>query len=754
MMRLLRFCLVFLFAASGAAAQPLISIYSIRSPNSQNDGYFGSSFESSADLDGDGVRDLIVGAPDESGGRGRVYLFSGATGALLRTIPSPVDVGGVFFGVSVADVGDVDGDGTPDIVASGYFAVGGQASAGRAYVFSGASGTTLLTLESPASQASGFFGFNVAGPGDLDGDGTPDIVVGAGDEDVLVGGNTVVDHGAVYAFSGADGSLLWRSTPETQEANLYYGRAVSAGDITGDGVNEILTSAVLADNNDGIESGLAYVVDGASGAFVYTLQPGPNAQANGFFGNTLAGLSDLDGDGVPELAVGAPYEGVGGTSVRDGSVSFYRGSDGSLIGTYVREERQAERGFGWEIQDVGDFDGDGISDIGISAVRQFNRFQHRPPPLTLPFSGAVFITSGAEIGQATTDEIAEIYPTLPNFPTTFSWRYGEDFASLGDIDGDGLPDLAIGAPTQGANIGFIGVIPGSRILAISDVDVQAEEEEPVVSDGTYDFDATAVDLALDGVAISKSGMASGDPAGLLPSAEHGGREAGGEAPEADGLVFFARGASGTASTVRVQRFDTAPTDVSGIAEANVSAYRWIVATEGPLRWDPTSEIRFSLAELPSSGITDPTDVTVYLRETLASGDFTALATSYDAGTGEIVALLPRANGSFAGEFALASDSNPLPTEGVPAGGLALDAFPNPSRGAVTVSLRLAAPEAASVAAFDALGRRVATLHEGPLAAGEHAFTLDPEAASLRSGVYVVRATAGAGAVSRRITVLR
>ena len=79
------------------------------------------------------------------------------------------------------------------------------------------------------------------------------------------------------------------------------------------------------------------------------------------------------------------------------------------------------------------------------------------------------------------------------------------------------------------------------------------------------------------------------------------------APEADGLLSFARGASGGGSTVRVQRFDTAPTDVSGIAEANVSAYRWIVATQGPLRWEPTSEIRLaSPNSRPRASPTPPT----------------------------------------------------------------------------------------------------------------------------------------------------
>ena len=372
MMRLLRFCLVFLFAASGAAAQPLISIYSIRSPNSQNDGYFGSSFESSADLDGDGVRDLIVGAPDESGARPGLPLQRRHR-ALLRTIPSPVDVGRVFFRVSVADVGDVDGDGTPDIVASGYFAVGGQASAGRAYVFSGASGTTLLTLESPASQASGFFGFNVAGPGDLDGDGTPDIVVGAGDEDVLVGGNTVVDHGALYAFSGADGSLLWRSTPETQEANLCYGHRLRRRHHRR-WHEQILTSAVLRTTTTARSGSPTSSMAPAR----VRLHPAAGSQrpANRFFGDTLAGLSSSTAT-ASGLAVSAPYEASAGPPYATARLVLPRRR--SLIGTYVREDgRPSITSLG--IQDVGDFDGDGISGIGISAVQQFNRFQHRPPP--------------------------------------------------------------------------------------------------------------------------------------------------------------------------------------------------------------------------------------------------------------------------------------------------------------------------------------------------------------------------------------
>ncbi|MEL6614743.1 MAG: FG-GAP-like repeat-containing protein [Bacteroidota bacterium] len=727
--------------ASGAVAQPLTSIYSARSGASQNDGFFGAVLAPLPDITGDGVGDWVSGAPQETQQLGRAYLHSGATGTAIRTLVAPTGEAGGFFGASVAHAGDMDGDGTADVIVSGYLTVAGDDNAGQAFVFSGATGDVLLTLTSPASQANGFFGFNVAGPGDLDGDGTPDLIVGATDEDIERGGQTVVDHGAVYAFSGTDGSLLWRSTIPPPEAGTFYGRVTAVGDLTGDGVADLLAGAVLADNAGGIESGMAYAIDGASGALVYELPPGGNAQGNGFFGFTLAGLGDLDGDGVPELAVGAPFEGVGGTSIRDGTVTFFRGGDGSAIGTYALDTRQGERRFGWAVAPAGDLDGDGTTEIAISSIFQFNRFHDYPPPLTDPFSGGVFVYSGADIGDAEVVELAEVYPSLPVFPTNFRWSFGSALASLDDVDGGGLPDLAIGAPNQGADIGLVAVISGERMLAISDVNVEAEAEVAVSDDSVVDFPETGLDLALDGVTAGRP--AAAPEASPAPSTG---------ALRRIGVASGARGEARRGTTnLRVQRFSSAPLDLRGIAEANVSAYRWIVATTGTLRWTD-GEIRFDPAEIPSSGITDPTDVTVYFRRSLGAGEFSALPTTVDAGTGEIVATGFTSTGAFTGEFALASDSNPLPSEGGPDGGATLALFPNPASGAATVRLSLPTPEAVRVTVVDALGRTVAVVHDGPLAAGET--ELRAELSTLRAGVYLVRASGAAGALTQRLTVLR
>jgi hypothetical protein len=156
-----------------------------------------------------------------------------------------------------------------------------------------------------------------------------------------------------------------------------------------------------------------------------------------------------------------------------------------------------------------------------------------------------------------------------------------------------------------------------------------------------------------------------------------------------------------------------------------------------------------LSEVPNSNVTDPDGIVVYHRASIGGGPFEALATSYDAGTDEIVATGLTA----IGEFVFASDTNPLPSEpAAEASGLTLRAVPNPASGAATVTVSLLAPEAVTVAVFDALGRQVAELHAGPLATGTHPLALDTR--GLPTGVYIVRASTPEAVVTQRITVVR
>ncbi|MEL6771870.1 MAG: T9SS type A sorting domain-containing protein [Bacteroidota bacterium] len=696
-------------------AQVLTSLYSARSPNSQNDGFFGAVVVAAGDVNDDGVPDFAVGAPDEQGARGRVYLLSGVDGSVIRTVASRTNAPNSFFGRSLAVTGDVNADDVPDLIIGSNDPVAGQAIAGVAYLVSGADGSTLRTLTSPNAQENGFFGFDVAAAGDLNGDGVEDVAVAASDEDLTINGAVRVDHGAIYAFSGVDGALLWTSTADINQAFSYYSRVEGAEDMTGDGVPDLITSAAFADVGSTTDAGRAFVIDGTDGSVVHTLASG-NAQASGAFGISLAALGDVTGDGVPDVAVGAPFEGVSG-SIRDGTVSFFNGATGARIGTYVEEERQAERFYGWDIQNVGDYDNDGVDDVGISAIRQFNRFEFLPPPLTAPFSGALFITSGATIGQDFATDLAEVYPSLPDFPTTFEWRFGQSFAPIGDINGDGLNEIAVGAPTQGANIGFVGVLDGARIQALTSADAEAESETVVGNDGTYSFDGTAVTLVLDLVAAEP---------------ESGERTVGGGA------------------NVVVTRYRNAPLDAAEIPEQEVAPYRWTIIPERDLRLvAAASEVRFNVDDIPMPGIVDPAGIVVYRRQYVGGGDFEPLTTTYDADAGEIVAT----GFTRLGEFVFASDTNPLPTEGAPnEAALDVRVYPNPAAAATTVAVTL--PEAADVhtAIYDLLGRRVATLHDGLLAAGTHPLALD--AARLPAGVYLVRSVTPTVTLARRFTVVR
>jgi hypothetical protein len=176
-------------------------LYALSSPGAEWNGHFGSSVSSAGDVDNDGCDDVIVGAPQETGGAapgaGRAYIFGGNGGYLLQTIVSPYPEDGGFLGCSVSAAGDVNSDDFDDVVVAAHNEDGGADAAGRAYIFGGAGGSILYTLESPNAEAWGWFGWSVAGAGDINKDGRPDVIVGACAED----DGAIQDAGRAYVFA-------------------------------------------------------------------------------------------------------------------------------------------------------------------------------------------------------------------------------------------------------------------------------------------------------------------------------------------------------------------------------------------------------------------------------------------------------------------------------------------------------------------------------------------------------------------------
>ncbi len=192
------------------------------------------------------------------------------------------------------------------------------------------------------------------------------------------------------------------------------------------------------------------------------------------------------------------------------------------------------------------------------------------------------------------------------------------------------------------------LIGWSRLDLVNDVSIGTDGLEYCDSEPFRSYLKTEFNLS-----FGNDVQASGCPTDLIAngSAEVIGDGAG-QFTSGIGITF--NGTNGSGEVV-VGRFSDAPRSVSGISESNVSDYRVVVVAGPDLSFDSTTEVRFKASEFP--GIDSPSDVTVYSRPIPGTGSFSALPTSYNSGTGEIVAE----TGSF-GELVLASDANPLPVE--------------------------------------------------------------------------------------------
>jgi hypothetical protein len=302
----------------------------------------GLGLEAAGDVNADGVPDVFAGAP----GADKAVVYSGEDGRVLLTLAARQP--GELFGRKVSDIGDVNTDGHDDVLVGAPQNDAGGQDAGRVYIFSGATGAVLLTLN--GEQTGDAFGSSAGGH--VSEDGLVTIVVGAPNAGPG-------DRGAaVYHGLTTDPAFVIESDETGAQLGAMFVSAV--GDVDGDGVVDVYASDFSA-NTTGPGSGRAYVHSGADGRLLYDF-PG-EAEGDGF-GIGVSDAGDVDGDGHDDLLIGAWQH--GSAAVSGGTVYLYSGKDGSL----VREITGQVMGetWGFDTTGVGDVDGDGTIDFLVTSA--------------------------------------------------------------------------------------------------------------------------------------------------------------------------------------------------------------------------------------------------------------------------------------------------------------------------------------------------------------------------------------------------
>jgi predicted outer membrane repeat protein len=398
----------------------------------------------------------------------------------------PALVNGDMFGAAVAAIGDLDGDGIEDM-AVGAPSQTGSGNAGAVFIqFMNADGTVKASQRiasgvggGPTTSAGDYFGHSVAAIGDLDGDGVNDLAVGASKDDT--GGYI---SGAVYVlFMNSNGTVKASQKiasgvgggPTLSTGDRFGTSVTSIGDLDGDGVSDLAVGAA-GDDAGGSYRGALHVLFMNAGGTVKASQKiasgvggGPVIANLDFFGGSVANLGDLDGDGITELAVGASGDDTGGTG-RGAAYILFLNSNGT-----VKTSRKIASGiggapvladgdyFGRSVASLGDLDGDGVTDLAVGAYRDNTGGSDRGGVHVL-FLGANGTVKGRE-------KIAQGIGGGPNFANDD--RFGSSIAALGDLDGDGVIELAVGAETDntgGSDRGAVYTLflrPGNRSPVIT-----------------------------------------------------------------------------------------------------------------------------------------------------------------------------------------------------------------------------------------------------------------------------------------------
>lgn len=445
----------------------------------------GLSVAAAGDINGDGIDDVIIGSENDAyvvfgqeGGIGNVDLDNLQPSEGFGII---FDLLGLVPGPSVSGAGDINGDGFDDIIVGGYQygVVDNYGSIPNAYVIFGkaAEFDTIVVSDFFASAtsdgfrisgefASGYSGARVASAGDFNGDGFGDMLVGIPSHNEKTGAAYVI-FGKEDAFDNIDltnldiesGFAIFGDTFGDQLGHSVSG----AGDVNGDGYDDIILGSPYGDTG-GAQSGQAYVIFGKSTGFgtidLSNLDAGTGFLIQGDTSSDLAGWSvsaagDVNGDGFDDVIVGAPDAkgGAGkGTSGNAGEAYVIFGKAGDF-GTVELSKLLPRDGFiiegdnagdlvGWSVSGAGDLNSDGFADIIVGAPSGDSAAID---------AGEAYVVFGKANGFHTVNvgRLADGHGRDDGFRLQgdiANDRAGWSVAGAGDVDGDGVDDLIVGAP--------------------------------------------------------------------------------------------------------------------------------------------------------------------------------------------------------------------------------------------------------------------------------------------------------------------
>ena len=266
------------------------------------------------DVNNDGFDDFITSKPSANVNgsySGTVEIYSGLDGSVVHTIHGTVP--NQYFGAAVSDLGDLDGDGFDDVIVSSLNIIDPLfgTSFGEAQVFSGFDASVLFTFST--GVLDDYFGLSLAGPGDVDNDGTVDILIGA-----PLDGNGGTSSGSARVFSGTDGSLI-HMINGTSSFERFAAKVAATGDVNSDGHADFMVNSARNPGASGTYAGSVEVFSGLDGSILFTFDGDPSADA---FGSSISSAGDTNGDGIPDLLVGAYLDDDNG--VDTGEVRVYQ----------------------------------------------------------------------------------------------------------------------------------------------------------------------------------------------------------------------------------------------------------------------------------------------------------------------------------------------------------------------------------------------------------------------------------------------